>query len=389
MWAAGGNVVPAAGLARLLVGRGHDVRVIGPSVLAGRFEQVGCTFHAYQRARTPHLMENEVLNDHLLGWMRFIAGTRLADDVLAELEARPADVVIADAFLSAALSAAEKAGLPAAALVHVLYQPCVEGRRVTTWEPNRPILDVTRRHLGLPMLDPSSPLVATLWSRAQLVLACLPATFDFPISNKPPNVRYVGPIFDDVLSPRRPPKRPTVLVTFSTTNMRQKDVIQRVLDGLETLDVDVLCTLGGVPIKGLRQTRNAQIRDWVPHAEVLPSTSVVVTHAGLSTVLSAMANGVPLVCLPLGREQPLNAERVAALGFGRHLPCESSAVTIAAVVRDVISDERYAQRAHEMASVVAGYGQGSVAVSEVEGLLEAVGADNPSGQLMQPIDTRK
>jgi MGT family glycosyltransferase len=239
------------------------------------------------------------------------------------------------------------------------------------------------------MLDPSSPLVATLWSRAQLVLACLPATFDFPISNKPPNVRYVGPIFDDVLSPRRPPKRPTVLVTFSTTNMRQKDVIQRVLDGLETLDVDVLCTLGGVPIKGLRQTRNAQIRDWVPHAEVLPSTSVVVTHAGLSTVLSAMANGVPLVCLPLGREQPLNAERVAALGFGRHLPCESSAVTIAAVVRDVISDERYAQRAHEMASVVAGYGQGSVAVSEVEGLLEAVGADNPSGQLMQPIDTRK
>jgi MGT family glycosyltransferase len=364
-------VMPAAGLARLLVGRGHAVRVIGPPVLAKRFERVGCTFRAFERARTPHLMENEVLNDYLLGWMRFIAGTRLADDVLAELEARPADVVIADAFLSAALSAAEKARLPAVALVHVLYQPCVEGRTVATWEPNRPILDVTRRHLGLPMLDPSTPLIATLWDRAQLVLACLPADLDFPLSNKAPNVRYVGPIFDDVLIPPRPPKRPMVLVSLGTTNMRQDDAIQRVLDALESLDVDVLCTLGGVPIEGLRETRNAHIRDWVPHAEVLPSTSVVVTHAGLSTILSAMANEVPLVCLPLGREQPLNAERVAALGFGRSLPCESSAATISSVVQEVISNKRYAQRAHEMAGVIARYGQGALAVSEVEGLLEA------------------
>ncbi|MBF6557725.1 MAG: glycosyltransferase family 1 protein [Acidimicrobiales bacterium] len=369
VWAAGGNVMPAAGLARLLAGRGHDVRVLGPPVLAKRFEQAGCTFHPYRRARAPHLVEEEVLDDNLLGWTRFIAGTRLADDVLAEVEASPADVVIADAFLSSALSAAEKTDLPAVALVHVLYQPCVEGRNVTSWDPTRPIVDATRRHLGLPMLDPSAPLVATLWARARLVLACMPESFDFPLTSRPRNLHYVGPIFDDVPGPRRPPKRPRVLVSFSTTDMRQDGVLQRVLDGLETLDVDVVCTLGGVPIEGLRQTRNAQIRDWVPHAEVLPSTSVVVTHAGLSTVLSAMASGVPLVCLPLGREQPLNAERVAALGLGRNLPCEASADVIAAAVQDVISDGRFAERAHEMAEVTAGYGQGALAVSEVEALL--------------------
>lgn len=369
VWAAGGNVVPAAGLARQLAGRGHHVTVLGPPVLAKRFEQAGCTFHPYRRARAPHLVEESVLDDNLLGWTRFIAGSRLADDVLAEVEMGPADVVVADAFLSAALSAAEKADLPAVALVHVLYQPCVEGQNVASWDPTRPIVDATRKHLGLTTLDQSVPLMATLWERARLVLACMPERFDYPLSDTPRNLRYVGPIFDELPGPRHPPEHPTVLVSFSTTDMRQKGVLQRVLDALETLDVDVVCTLGRVPIEGIRQTRNAQIWDWLPHAEVLPRTSVVVTHAGLSTVLSAMASGVPLVCMPLGREQPLNAARVAALGLGRNLPCDASADVIADAVQGVISDGRFAGRSQEMAEIIGGYGHGALAVSEVEALL--------------------
>jgi MGT family glycosyltransferase len=369
VWAAGGNVLPAAGLSRVLSSRGHEVEVLGSPALQERFEQTGCTFRSFERARQPGPVEEEVFDDNLLGWTRFISGPRLADDVSAELDRQRPDVVVADGFLSAALSAAEKAGVPTAALAHVLYQPSVEGPSAMQWDPTRPMVEATRRHLGLSPLDPTSPLVSALWNRSSLVLACVPESFDYPLANPPTNVRYVGPIFEDALGGRREPRRPLVLVSFSTTNMRQGQALQRVLDALEHLDVDVLCTLGGVPISGLRSPENTTIRDWVPHMEVLSRTSAVVTHAGLSTVMSALANGVPLVCMPMGRDQPMNADRVAASGTGYQIPSDSSVDVIRRAAACVLEESSFHSRARLMAETIAGYGNGSKAACELEALL--------------------
>jgi UDP:flavonoid glycosyltransferase YjiC (YdhE family) len=43
---------------------------------------------------------------------------------------------------------------------------------------------------------------------------------------------------------------------------------------------------------------------------------VVVTHAGHSTACYALAMGVPLVCMPMGRDQFMVADRVATVGAG-------------------------------------------------------------------------
>ena len=361
--------MPVAGLARVLSSRGHDVRVLGPSVLRKRFEQTGCTFRPFQRAHQPNLVEEEVFDEHLLAWTRFIAGSRLADDVSAELDRETADAVIVDAFLFAALSAVEKAGVPAVALVHVLYQPYVEGLMATQGDPTRPFVDATRERLGLSPLDSASPLASALWSRASVVLACVPEPFDFPLSNVTTNLRYVGPIFEDAPDESTQSGHSLALVSFGTTNMHQGPVLQRVLDALASLDLEVLCTLGGVSIEELRPPDNARIRDWVPHMAVLSHTSAVITHAGLSTVMSALANGVPLVCMPMGRDQPLNADRVVALGVGRQISGESSVNVIRAAVEDVLGDFNFRREAQRMAEVIAGYGNGSKAASEVEGLL--------------------
>jgi UDP:flavonoid glycosyltransferase YjiC (YdhE family) len=53
------------------------------------------------------------------------------------------------------------------------------------------------------------------------------------------------------------------------------------------------------------------ITDYVPHSLVLDQTDVMVTHAGLGSIAGAMAFGVPVVCMPGDRDQPLNAQRVA------------------------------------------------------------------------------
>ncbi len=369
VWAAGGNVAPSAGLARVLSDRGHQVHVLGSPGLRTRFDQAGCTFSAFSRAREPGLVEVDVFDDHLLGWNRFISGTRLADDVTAELDRGAFDAVIVDCALSAALFAVEKKGLPAAALVHVLYEPSVEGPEATQWDPTRPLVDSTRRHLELSVLDPERPVLAATWDRAAVVLACVPEPFDVPLEARPANLRYVGPIFEELPSPRARSGDPLVLVSFSTTNMRQGDVLQRVLDALGPLELEVLCTLGGVSVGELRPPANATVSDWVPHMEVLARASAVVTHAGLSTVMSTLANGVPLVCMPMGRDQPVTADRVAALGLGRNIPEDSPVGIITGAVADVLEHACFTDEARRMAEVIAGYGNGSKAVSELEALL--------------------
>ncbi len=362
-------MAPAAGLARVMSSRGHDVRVLGPPVLRRRFEQAGCTFHPFERAHEPGPVEEEVFDDNLLGWTRYISGSRLADDVSAELDRGAVDVVIVDAFLSAAFAAAEKARVPVAALVHVLYQPSVDGPTATLWDPTRPLVEATRSHLGVSPLDPATPLVSALWSRASVVLACVPESFDYPLANPPANLRYVGPIFEAVPDELPRTGRPLVLVSFGTTNMCQGQTVQRVLDALEPLEVEVLCTLGGVSMGQLRPPENAVIQDWAPHMAVLSHTSAVVTHAGLSTVMTALANGVPLVCMPMGRDQPWNADRVAASGAGCHISSESSVDVIRTTVEDLLENSSFRQKAQQMAEVIAGYGNGSKAVSELEALL--------------------
>ena len=380
VWAAGGNVVPAAGLAAALTGRGHHVRVLGPPVLRSRFERAGARFRPFERARQPHLVEEEVFDDNLLGWTRFISGRRVAEDVMGELAAERPDVAVVDGFLSAGLAAAEKSAVPTVALVHVLYGPAVEGPLATQWDPTRPLVEATRQHLGLPELDPGAPLMAGLWSRCARVLACAPRSFDVPSTDLPANHRYVGPILDDVAGSgggpgsgggtpvRSHPGHRTVLISMSTTDMRQRDVLQRSLDAVADLDASVVCTLGRVPIDGLRPPPNATVVDWLPHSELLPRTDVVVTHAGLSTVMAALASGVPLVCMPMGRDQPLNARRVSALGLGIELPPAAGVGEIRSAVGTVLADASFRQRATVMAEDIASYGNGAVAVREIESL---------------------
>lgn len=46
--------------------------------------------------------------------------------------------------------------------------------------------------------------------------------------------------------------------------------------------------------------------------------------------MAAMIHGVPMLCLPMGRDQHGNVARVEHLGLGHVLPADSSAADIAA-----------------------------------------------------------
>jgi UDP:flavonoid glycosyltransferase YjiC (YdhE family) len=64
----------------------------------------------------------------------------------------------------------------------------------------------------------------------------------------------------------------------------------------------------------------------------------VVTHAGHGTVLAAVTAGVPLVCVPMGRDQPAVAARVTHHGLGVAVDPDADATALRDAVRRVLGD---------------------------------------------------
>jgi UDP:flavonoid glycosyltransferase YjiC (YdhE family) len=94
----------------------------------------------------------------------------------------------------------------------------------------------------------------------------------------------------------------------------------------------------------------------------------VITHAGAGTAMAALGHGVPLLCLPLGRDQFFNAERICALGAGRMLTPDADSDAIAKAATDILSDGRLTAGAKHMADVIRGYGGAARAVTALEAL---------------------
>ena len=93
--------------------------------------------------------------------------------------------------------------------------------------------------------------------------------------------------------------------------------------------------------------------------------AAVISHAGLSTITAALTAGVPLVCIPQGRDQPDNAKRVAASGAGRVVVADAPLADIAAAVRELLADPAALREARRFAGVIAGLGGGDAAAQTV------------------------
>jgi UDP:flavonoid glycosyltransferase YjiC (YdhE family) len=81
-----------------------------------------------------------------------------------------------------------------------------------------------------------------------------------------------------------------------------------------------------------------EVLAFADHDRLMPECSIVISHGGLGTVTRALAHGVPVLVLPLGRDQAFNASRVEDLGAGIALPETSPADRIRAAIRTLLTD---------------------------------------------------
>lgn len=170
--------------------------------------------------------------------------------------------------------------------------------------------------------------------------------FELPNVRPPDHVRYVGLQLPEPepAAPYRLPDgdAPLLVVSLSTTDQGQLCLLDRLLTAVGSMPVRALFTLGPAVDAGrLNPPDNAVLERFVPHSAVLPHASLVVTHAGHSTVMAAVGAGVPLVCVPMGRDQPAVAARVTHHGLGVRVDPEATVEELRAAICRVMDDPRF------------------------------------------------
>ena len=146
--------------------------------------------------------------------------------------------------------------------------------------------------------------------------------------------------------------RLTLYLTLGTIfNTESGDLFSRVLAGVRGLDLEVVVTVGRAidPAELGPQPRHVHVERYVPQASLLPHCAAVLNHAGSGSVLGALAHGLPMVCIPLGADQPLNAERCTALGVGQELDALTlTPDDVLAATSAVLTEPRYRNSAERV-----------------------------------------
>ncbi|WP_127793941.1 nucleotide disphospho-sugar-binding domain-containing protein [Agromyces sp. LHK192] len=410
LWDGGGATPPNLGVARVLVGRGHEVVVLGDPTLSDAIAATGASHRTWPTApqRVSTSLDDDVLKDweakSPLGKFArvrdaFITGRadRFGADVAAAIddaarEGMPFAAVLADGILLGALAAAEARGIPAAALVGSMYVapspvrapfglPPAQGRigrlrdrmgyplMNAMWDTGLRDLNAARAGLGL---DPLRHIWEQ-WDRVDRVLLLTASAFDDDNAPLQANVRYAGPVLEDIPSDGSfdlpPGDGPLVVVGLSSSYMEQRPALVQIAKALATLPVRAVVTTGpAMDPAEVPAAPNVRVVGSAPHGELIPKADVVVTHAGHGTLIKALAAGVPVVCMPFGRDQPDNARRARRHGVAVVLSPRSDASDIATAVFEALTEPEYRDAAVALGERIRAEIASGVLVAELESL---------------------
>jgi MGT family glycosyltransferase len=200
----------------------------------------------------------------------------------------------------------------------------------------------------------------------------VPAEFDFPGRRLPPHFHYTGPFTDGaarapVAFPwsRLRPNRPLVFASMGTLQNGLHHVFHTIAAACAGLGVQLVLSLGG----GLEPEAlgalpgDPVVVRYAPQLELIRRAALTVSHGGLNSVLESLAQGVPLVVLPVTNDQPGVGARVAWSGTGKAIPVGRVSVQrLRAAIGEVLGDPRYRARARALQSrIAAGDGLGRAA----------------------------
>ncbi len=399
----GGNIPAVLGVARRLAQKGHRVRTLTEPCLQDVVESSGLAFIPFRKCftrtdRTEDIFRDwkaSPLKDPSLDNVVFGRVDLVAEETYLALKAEQTDILVADVLLPAALIPGEALGLKTVSLFHMPEYLPGNGRPPggigltpgngflgrfrdrmlamvfhSILNKYLPRINKTRKDYGLAKLRN----VIDIYNRVDLRLIQTSIHFDFPARPLPTNVRYVGPVLDDPdwvkdwLDPwSQNDQRPLAVVSLSSTFQNQRETIQRCIDALGQLNIRGLVTAGPA-MDGEKFTvpQNVKVISNGSHAQIFRFADIVITHAGHGTVMRALCHGVPLLCLPMGRDQDDNAAKVAYRKAGIRLGKKAGAVKIRDTVSAILRDKSFKDNAERLGQLIREEAEKNMAVEYLE-----------------------
>lgn len=384
-----GDLFPMLALAQALRARGHEPLIAAPAAFGARITALGLPFHPLRPDFPPERL-TYIFGDPVHGGKRLYLETifpRVREthaDLLAATQG--ADALVVGELIYVAPLVAAKLGLPWANVmlspttVMSVLDPCVltwfpagyHLRHLGTW-PQRLLLRIAR-HMTNAWGAPFTALAQELGVKTggdvlfegkfspHLVLALFSPAFgplqrDWPAAS----VQTGFPFLAQEPSPDTAARikaflaagpAPVVFTLGTTVVHLAHDFYQLAADTAQALGRRAVLLMGQNPPPNAPADQVLAL-DYAPHASLFPHAAAVVQHGGVGGCAEALRAGVPVLTIPVGFDQPDNAERLRRMGVGAVLPhTRVTRETLERSLRAVLADTAMAARAKAVAAAM-------------------------------------
>jgi len=398
--AEGGHMLSMGPVGQELVRRGHRVTLMAPEDAAPLAKVLDLPLHVVDPGaiqyptslvldRSPWLGAGAAdvsLGQHFRWYAEVLL--KVLPPALRELEV---DGLVVDHTVSAGGTAADHVGIPFVTVHSAMFwneepgvPPACTGwayrsGRLAEWrnrlgylgwrrfiQPTVNEINRHRRQWGLARLRGIDDTFSSLAQISQLF-----PEFDYPRKRLPDTFHYIGSLTadrrlnaDHAFPWDRLDGRPLIFASAGTLTMHEDNgsVLPRIMSACADLDAQVVLALGICSDEeqgtSLREhlgviPDNAVVVDFAPQLALLDRASLLITHAGVNTVLEAISRAVPMVALPRGYDQPAMGSRIAHSGVGLLGSFRSStAAQIREMVKRVLGEDSFRRRARELQTAI-------------------------------------
>jgi zeaxanthin glucosyltransferase len=390
-----GHLNPMTALARKLQSRGHKIVFIGvpdiePVVRAADLDFVPFGENEYPPGSIAKRW-GPVANLHGLDVVRYTARELVPDLVKAALEHLPGKIaetgvnaLILDTRYRLLELVPMHLRLPYVQIWNVLHFDSSGSTPLAlySWPHETTPEALARNVAGLQIVhelqEPMMPIAQSYAERNEIeidwsnpaatvsklaVITQTPKEFDFPIPQLPPQFHYAGPFHDN--EGRKPISfpwdkltgQPLIYGSMGTIVNRLNKMYGAILEAVgEFQEMQVVLSvgrnfspgdLGPIP-------SNTIVVPIAPQIELLKRAALCITHAGLNTALEALAQGVPMVAIPIGYDQPGVAARIAYHGVGEFVEIGNlTARRLSELIIKVTANPNYRDKARWFQKVLA------------------------------------
>ncbi|RYC68464.1 glycosyltransferase [Spirosoma sordidisoli] len=404
-----GHLLPFLALSRTLMQRNHRLTVFGIADLQKSVERAGVGFRAIGEAAFPvgsSQRFQQAMNrfsglEAMLHWNDHNVQTArtLAPELLDCLPQAGLDGLLIDQIDLLGASIAEALSLPFVTIcvaepfnweptipptfVDFEYNPTAYGESMYGMMMKRilrdfnPVIDCIqtfRQEQGLAPYDPMTCLypVSPLAQIAQL-----PQFLDLPRQALPDSFLYAGPFAHPhetaIAFPyERLDGRPLVYASMGTLVNGKYALLRSIAEACAAMGFQAVMPIGmgGDVAEFADLPGNPVVVEFAPQRDLLRQSHLLITHAGLNTVLDGIRAGVPMVAIPISLDQPGTATRVKWAGLGEVVSYRrASTATILAAMQTVCTQPAYRERALHWQSAMNQLDGATTAADRIEAAL--------------------